>query len=123
LQNERLAELARSDALEIGFLVAERILEQEIGSNPRALISLVRSAMRRLAESRQITVQLCPGDHARIKHGDVDTSGLASVKLEVDPALGPGDCRVVSELGQVDGRLATRLAEVRKSIESSEGEE
>src|SRR5437868_15535485 len=47
LQNERLAELARSDALEVGFLVAEKILEQEIAGNPRVLMNLVRGAMRR----------------------------------------------------------------------------
>lgn len=118
LQNERLAELARSDALEIGFMVAERILEQEITTNPRAMISLVRSAMRRLADSRNITVALSPADHERVKSaGD---AGLAHVKLEIDPSLEAGDCRVSSELGVVDGKLESRLAEVRRAIDASE---
>lgn len=117
LQNERLAELARSDALEIGFLVAERILEQEISQNPRALMSLVRSAMRKLADSREITVTVSAADHEKLKAGE---PGLASVKLEIDPSFGPGDCKVTSELGVVDGRMPTRMAELRKALEGDE---
>jgi hypothetical protein len=121
LQTERLAELAHNDALEIGILVAERILEQEVSTNSRALMSLVRSAMRRLADSRTITVALCSADHERIveriKAGSPDASALATVKLVVDTSLHPGDCRVESELGSVDGKLSTRVAEARRSLD------
>ena len=124
LQSDKLAEMARSDALEIGFLVAERILEQELQSNPRALLTLVRSATRRLAESRELTVFLSPGDidkvRAKITEGGPDAQGLTNVKLAPDTALASGDCRVQSELGTVDGRLSTRLADVRKSIDSED---
>ena len=44
-----------------------------------------------------------------------------SYQGEIDPAMGPGDCKVSSELGVVDGKLANRLAEVRRSIDSTEG--
>ncbi len=117
MQNERLADLARNDALEIGFLVAERILEQEVTHNPRALASLVRSAMRRLAEARDITVTVSPANHEKLKAGE---PGIANVKLEVDPSFGPGDVKVTSELGVVDGRLSTRIAELKKALEGEE---
>lgn len=124
LQNGKLADQAKADALEIGLIVAERILEQEISTNPRALLSLIRSAMRRLAESRSLSVALCPADFERVQakltEGGPDVSGLTGIKLEVDPALQVGDCRVQSELGVVDGRLANRLAEIRRSIEQGE---
>ncbi len=95
LQTERLAELAHNDALEIGILVAERILEQEVSTNSRALMSLVRSAMRRLADSRTITVALCAADHERvverIKANSPDASALATVEaLVVDTSLQSG---------------------------------
>jgi hypothetical protein len=122
LQTERLAELAHNDALEIGILVAERILEQEVSTNSRALMSLVRSAMRRLADSRTITVSLCATDHERvverIKANSPDASALATVKLVVDTSLQSGDCRVESELGSVDGKLSTRVAEARRSMDA-----
>jgi hypothetical protein len=122
LQSSRLAELARSDALEIGLLVAERILEQEVATNPRALMSLVRSAMRRLAESRQITIFLCPADaerlSERVQAQDPEVLAIATVKLVADAALKAGDCRVESELGSVDGKLSTRFNEVRRSLDA-----
>lgn len=127
LTSQRLAELAKSDALEVGFLVAERILEQEIAHNPRALMNLVRSALRRLGESRQVTLVLSPADHerlsARVAAKDPDAAVLATVKLEIDNTLTTGDVRVSSELGQVDGRLQGRLDELRKVIMSNDGAE
>jgi hypothetical protein len=126
-ERQRLAALARADALEVGFMVAERILGQELAANPRPLLELVRSAMQRLGDSREVTVRLSPTDHDRlaaiIAAGEPAAAGVAKVRLEADPQLGPGDCRVHSERGSVDGGLHARLGEVRRSIGAMESEE
>src|SRR5690349_16896293 len=49
--SDALAGEARSDALEVGFLIARRILETELTTSPEALVSLVRSTIRRLGEA------------------------------------------------------------------------
>ncbi|MBL8951242.1 MAG: flagellar assembly protein FliH [Myxococcaceae bacterium] len=118
LQNERLAELARTDALEIGFMVAERILEQEVSQNPRALISLVRSAMRKLADGREVKVSVSAADHERLSAAN--EPGLVNVTFVVDPTFGAGDIKVTSELGVVDARMSTRLAELKKAAEGED---
>src|SRR6185369_15742672 len=58
--SERLAAEARSDALEVGFLIARRILETELATSPEPLVALVRSTIRRLGEARKMTVRLSP---------------------------------------------------------------
>ncbi len=116
----RLAEQARSDALEIAFVIARRILEAELKASPEPLFALVRSAVRRLGEARQVRVRLCPADAAVVKDALAreELPDLAVVQTEVtaDPSLSPGDCLVESTLGSVDGRLDVRLAELKRAV-------
>ncbi len=122
-QADRLAEQARSDAIEIGFQVARRILEAELRHSPEALFALVRSALRRAGESRRITVRLAPEDAALLQPdaGRAALDGITSARIELvqDPGLQRGDCVVDTDFGQVDGRLGTRLAEIRRAVDAA----
>jgi flagellar assembly protein FliH len=127
---ERLAAEARSDALEVGFMVARRILETDLTANVEHLVGLVRSAIRRLGESRHIKLQLCPEDARLIeealhKDGAQSISSVAAAQIEViaDPSLQRGDCLVAGDLGTVDGRINTRLEELRHALHTGNWEE
>ncbi|GEJ56994.1 FliH/SctL family protein [Anaeromyxobacter diazotrophicus] len=125
-QADRLAEQARADAIEIGFQVARKILELEVRQSPEALFALVRSAVRRAGESRRIAVRLAPDDAALLQSeaGRAALDGVTAARVEflADAALERGDCVVDTDFGQVDGRLSTRLAEVRRAVDgASEG--
>ncbi|MEN9800506.1 MAG: hypothetical protein RL653_4203 [Pseudomonadota bacterium] len=127
LESEHLAQQARSDALELGFVVARKILEMEISANPAALFALIRSAVRKVGDARTLTLRLHPEDCQRLEAaGGVREMGeLAMMTVEVRPdtSLSPGDCVIDSELGRVDGRLAARLAELKRQVESAEAAE
>jgi flagellar assembly protein FliH len=120
LASARLAEQARSDALEIAFVIARRILEAELKASPEPLFALVRSAVRRLGEARHIRVRLCPADAAVIEEAltKEELPDLAVVQTQVvaDASLSPGDCVVESALGSVDGRLDGRLGELKRAV-------
>ena len=123
---ERLAEQARSDALEVGFQVARRILEMEVSSSsPEPLFALIRSALRKAGEVREVTVRLSPGDEVRIRAALTDRPdalSTATVRLESDGSLSPGDCIVEGEFGSVDGRLSTRLDEMQTAVSAAVGQ-
>lgn len=127
LESEHLAQQARSDALELGFVVARKILEMEISANPAALFALIRSAVRKVGDARTLTLRLHPDDCQRLEAaGGIREMGeLAMMTVEVRPdtSLSPGDCVIDSELGRVDGRLAARLAELKRQVESAEAAE
>jgi flagellar assembly protein FliH len=122
-QASRLAEQARADALEIGFQVARRILESELRTSPEPLFALVRTALRRAGDSRRISLRLSPQDAASVQSDDGQAAleGVSAARVEVfpDPSLAPGDCVVETDYGQIDGRLETRLGELRRAVESS----
>jgi flagellar assembly protein FliH len=127
---ERLAAEARSDALEVGFMVARRILEADLTANVEHLVGLVRSAIRRLGESRHIKLNLCPEDARLIEEtlktdGAQTISSVAAAQIEViaDQSLQRGDCLVTGDLGTVDGRINTRLEELRHALHTGTWEE
>ena len=127
---ERLAAEARSDALEVGFMVARRILETDLTANLEHLVGLVRSAIRRLGESRHIKLQLCPEDARLVEEvlkqdGAQAISSVAAAQIEViaDASLQRGDCVVAGDLGTVDGRINTRLEELRHALQAGTWEE
>ncbi len=120
LRGERLAEQARSDSLELGLIVARKILEREIATNLEALFSLIKSAIRRVGESRTTVVRVSAADFERL-HGSADTAfTLGRVELKIDPSLGAGDVMVDGEHATVDGRLGTRLEEIVRSLAGDE---
>jgi len=127
---EKLAAEARTDALEIGFLVARRILEMELSAGPEPLVNLVRSAVRRLGESRRIAVHLSPQDAGALSAviesrgaSAVAAPAISRVEIVPDPSLGRGDCLVEGDLVTVDGRINARLEELRRVLESGTVEE
>lgn len=119
LTSERLAEQARSDALEVGFQIARRILEMEVSASPEPLFALIRSALRKAGEAREVVVRLSPDDEVRVREvlaERPDALTTATIRLESDGSLSPGDCIVEGEFGSVDGRLTTRLDEMQAAV-------
>jgi flagellar assembly protein FliH len=123
---ERLAAEARTDALEIGFLVARRILDMELTASPEPLVNLVRTAVKRLGESRKIAVHLSPTD-ARALSAVIEERGpqavasatIAKVEIVADGSLGRGDCLVDGDLVTVDGRIGARMEELRRALDAA----
>ena len=127
MQGERLAADARSDALEIGFQVARRILEMEITAGPEPLFALIRSALKKAGEVRSVRVRLHPEDLLRVEAAGGPTRltnfTILSVDLVPDDTLGHGDCVVETDFGSVDGRLNSRLDELKRGVQGALAEE
>jgi len=119
----RLYGEARADALEVGFLVARRLLDAEVRASPEPLFRLVRSALQKVGEARPVTLRLHPDDAHRLTPGAPGAPSLVDVQVLGDPALARGDVVIDAEFGSVDARLDTRLAELRRSAEGALTEE
>jgi len=123
-EGERLAEQARADTLEIAFQIARRILEQELRTGPDALFALVRSAVRRAGDVRRVIIRVAPQDVAALE-GDsgkaaMQTITVARVEIIGDATLTPGDVIVESAEARIDGRISSRLGELRSALEGEE---
>jgi flagellar biosynthesis/type III secretory pathway protein FliH len=109
-------------ALEIACLLAKRIIEEELKSDPKLRLALARSAVRRVGEAQKVTIRLSPADVEAVTAvaGEGDPLGLPMARIEVvtDTNLSPGDSIVESDTAMVDGRIGTRLEELRRVFRS-----
>src|SRR4051794_14473677 len=125
-EGERLAEAARADTLEIAFLIARRIVEQELRTGPDALFALVRSAVRRAGEVRRVLIRVSPKDVAALEgesgRAAMQTMTVARIEIVGDATLSHGDVVVESAEARIDGRIASRLGELRRVVESGDGD-
>lgn len=118
-QGQRLAEQARADALELGILVARRIVEREIAVNLESTFSLIKSALRMAGEENVTRVRLNPRDVERFEAAVHTEFSLGKVQLAPDPSLKPGDVMVDTPSHSVDGRLETRFEELVRQLDGA----
>jgi len=119
-ETSRLAEEARSDALQIGLSIARKVIGLEISARVEPLIALVRSAIEEAGAERVVELRLPQKDLSRIE-AQLEANphlslSAAQVKLVADPSLSAGDCLVVTDFGHVDGRLEARIDRLWKAI-------
>jgi flagellar assembly protein FliH len=122
-QGELLAEQARADAIEIAFQIAQKIVDTELRQSPEPLFALVRSALKQAGEARRLQVRVHPqdGELLRASTALLEKAAPAVAKLEIvdDSSLERGDCLVETDLGEIDGRLSTRFAELRRALDEA----
>jgi len=124
LTTERAGASVAANALEIGVLIARRILEAELKTDIEVQRALIRSAVRRLGETHKVTIHVAPADLDAVRaaagegHGsDLGLNlGIAKIEILPDTNLTAGDCLVESDAATVDGRLGTRLEEIRRVL-------
>lgn len=119
-EGERLAEQARADALELGILIARRIVERELSMNLESVFSLIKSALRRAGEENVTRVRLHPRDVARFEAAVQSDFSLGKVELVGDASLKPGDVMVDTSSHTIDGRLSTRFDELVRQLDGAE---
>ena len=133
LLSERLSAEARSDALEIGLMIARKVVEGELSVNADRLIGVVKSAVSRVGESRKIVVHLSPEDAELLTgkppvEGETGgapqgptglariSRGAAQVEIVADATLSRGDCLVQGDHLSVDATLDTKFGEIRRAL-------
>ena len=96
-------------------------------SSPSVVTSWTVTTVGHGDQTRRVTVHLNPEDIARVEAsgGTQQLTSFSVLQVDVvpDPALGHGDCMVETDFGMVDGRLNTRLDELRRTVATAmEGE-
>lgn len=100
-------------AIDIGRRLAQDSLQQE----PQRITGIVREALAMLSEPvREARIHLHPQDIALVDATLGEVSRVERWHLVADAELQRGDCRVVTESVQIDGRLDTREAGIAQAL-------
>jgi flagellar assembly protein FliH len=95
----------------IAMQMARQVVRSELQTSAALVVDVVQEALAEvLLSARHITVNVHPEDLALITHGCADACEARGARLVADGHIERGGCLVVSDLGVVDARLATRWA-------------
>jgi len=133
-------------SLELALMVARKIIDAELVADPGVARRLIKAAVRRLGDVHKVTLRVSPDDLEALRSGVAADGGaagvvasgvsaaggggggggaanlaaelgVAKVELVADTNLTSGECIVDSDAATVDGRLGTRVEELRRVLE------
>lgn len=114
---------ARHEALEIALMVAKKIIQQEIVSNPLILIDEIKKAANSSMGRGELTIRLHPDDLARVNEKEPELadkfSAVAMISVIDDDSLELGDCIIDTDMEQINMTLDEQLKELKRALEES----
>jgi flagellar biosynthesis/type III secretory pathway protein FliH len=97
------------------LIVDMALIAAQVFVGSEASVEAIRNVVSKAIESLPLTpttvLYVAPQNADALKE-----QPPSSLKIAVDPTLKPGDCRLSSENGGVDGRLETRAQELRQRL-------
>jgi flagellar assembly protein FliH len=97
--------------------LARQVVRSELVLRPALVVQVAQEAIETvLASARHITVQVHPDDHALVAQGCAEAIAARGVRLAALATVPRGGCRVESDAGVVDARIATRWAHASQAL-------
>jgi flagellar assembly protein FliH len=122
LQSERDDWLVRweSTAVELSVAVAGKLVRGVIEVETARVRTMLRDVLQLAAGQSQVVIHLAPADVEQLGVDAAElvrsTSGCADARLIADPELGQGDCRIVTQHGEIDARIETMLDRITAEL-------
>ena len=97
--------------------LARQVVRSELGQRPALVVQVAQEAVDAvLMSARHITVQVHPDDHALVAQGCAEALAARGARLLSQAAVPRGGCRVESDVGVIDARIATRWAQATHAL-------
>lgn len=101
----------------LAIAVARQIVRRELKTDPGQVVAAVRDAVGTLPIAvRNVRIHLHPEDAALVRSAIAGAESASEWKIVEDPALGRGDCKVVTDTSQVDATVERRIAAVAAAL-------
>jgi flagellar assembly protein FliH len=117
---ERIFRESEEELLKLAFMVAKKIVRQEIKHDRQILVQLVSEALRGFPEQHDIVVSLHPEDYKVItSNRELFLAGIGDdrqITLKPDETTTLGGCVVESSTGVIDARIEAQLEEIYKGL-------
>jgi flagellar assembly protein FliH len=112
------AEAVERDAVELALALAAKVLAGELEARPERVIDVVRGALRRIGDRRQIVVLVDPDDldvvSAAVGDLRAQVGGIETCDVQADRRVGRGGAIVRTVEGEIDATVKTQLERARE---------
>jgi flagellar assembly protein FliH len=117
---ERIVKESEEELLKLSFMVAKKIIRQEIKQDRQIMTLMVGEALREFPEHHDIVLCLHPEDYKVISSNrELFLSGVGEerlITLKSDEAMTLGGCVVESSAGIIDARIEAQLDEIYRNL-------
>ena len=117
---ERIVKESEEELLKLSFLVAKKIIRQEIKQDRQIMTQMVSETLREFPEQHDIVVCLHPEDYRVISSNkELFLAGVGNdrqITFKPDEAMTSGGCVVESSTGMIDARIEAQLDEIYRSL-------
>ena len=103
---------------QLAFDISETVIRRQIEVDP-IVSETVKDAAQKIIGADKIIVRVNPSDYELLKdsgRGLFSENSFSQVKFEADSAIGKGGCIIESEIGNVDARINSQVAEIKNKI-------
>ena len=111
---------AERQAVELGLMIARKIVCHEVSIDPETIFRVLREALKKIGDQNDIRVKIHPSDLQAIHEAGFDVS--AFIKGNGHVVVGPGDgickgeCVIETDFGFIDARMESQLQTIEESL-------
>lgn len=116
---ERL-QTAKADLIRLAVRIAEKVIRHELTLTPQRVTAFAEDCLLKVRDSRRVLLKVHEHDVPQVESWLASTDQALlheHILVCADSKLSPGDCVVETELGAVDGRIATQLQAIEEAIQ------
>ncbi len=107
--------------IEVSSAISEKIIKREI-EKESVFNENLKDSIRKVLGANEIIIKLNPGDYAKLNSAEGNIlieESFSKFKFEVDERIEQGGCYVETEIGNVDSRISSQIAEIKKQLEQN----
>ncbi|MCL5037243.1 MAG: FliH/SctL family protein [Chloroflexi bacterium] len=124
-KEERLRVLStvEPEVAELAVEIAERVINQEVKSDPNIVLNMVKEALGKIKDRDEITIRVNPDDLPIVEGAKESFTrfmqGIREYTISGDARIERGGCIIESNLGSVDSRLKTRIEAIKVAFDNT----
>ena len=112
LETQMAEAMARS-----AVLLAQQVLRSELSTQPGLVRTVATEALNAvLMSARQVLVRVHPDDLPLVADGSGEALQARGARLQADPTVQRGGCRVESDAGTIDATIETRWTRATQAL-------
>jgi flagellar assembly protein FliH len=107
--------------LELSYLISEKIVRREI-KKESMITEVMKESLNKIVGANNIQIKLNPTELEEIKLESGNSfagKSLSNINFEADERIDAGGCLVITEIGNVDGRVTSQMEEIKKQLDAA----
>ncbi|MBW1712973.1 MAG: hypothetical protein JRJ59_07485 [Deltaproteobacteria bacterium] len=118
---DRILAEVEAELVDLVVMAASKVVGHEIKTNPQVVVSLVKTALKQVSQSRWVKIEVNPQDLKLIEEIRpqllADNPDLGKVELGPNPEISPGGCLVMTESEEIEDTVEARLANLSQAMD------